>query len=94
MLLERDEHSKALRQALKRSGERRHERHLPSTQPEIPVRALRMTEQEARAELEGTTAPPPPRRRAQPYRPLTPIPAAWQRHSPPPADTAPKDDAS
>lgn len=68
-----------LRQALKRSGERRRERHLPSTQPEPPVRALRMTEREARAELDGTKEPAAPRRRTQPYRPLTPVPAAWKR---------------
>ncbi|MEV1026940.1 Mu transposase C-terminal domain-containing protein [Streptomyces sp. NPDC050264] len=79
VLLERDEHSKALRAALKRSGERRRGRHLPSTRPEVPVRALRMTEQEARAELDGTKAPAVPRRRTQPYRPLTPVPAGWKR---------------
>lgn len=94
VLSERDEHSKVLRQALKRSAERRRERHLPSTRPELPVRALRMTEQEARAELEGSKPPAAPRRRTEPYRPLTPLPAAWQRRDQPPTDTALKDDAS
>lgn len=99
VLLERDEHSRELRAALKRSGERRHERHLPSTQPELPVRALRMTEVEARAELDGTKGPAAPRRRTQPYRPLTPIPAAWKRPGQDLDDTtstntASKDDAS
>ncbi|OKI04034.1 transposase [Streptomyces sp. CB02923] len=79
VLLERDEHSSRLRQALKRSAERKQERHLPSTRPEAPVRALRMTEAEARAELDGAKAPAAPRRRTQPYRPLTPVPAAWKR---------------
>lgn len=79
VLRERDEHSEVLRRALKRSGERRRERHLPSTRPEVPVRAVRMTEQEARAELEGIASPAPPRRRTQPYRPLTPVPATWKR---------------
>ncbi|MEU2871641.1 Mu transposase C-terminal domain-containing protein [Streptomyces olivoreticuli] len=64
VLSERDEHSKVLRLALKRSGERRRERHLPSTRPELPVSALRMTEREARAELEGTAVPAPRRQRA------------------------------
>ncbi|WP_345984078.1 Mu transposase C-terminal domain-containing protein [Streptomyces sp. DSS69] len=79
VLNERDEHSEVLRKALKRSAERRRDRHLPSTQPEPPVRAIRMTEQEARAELAGTTPPAPSRRRAQPYQPLTPIPPTWTR---------------
>ncbi|MEV5880903.1 transposase [Streptomyces sp. NPDC052101] len=79
VLNDRDEHSAVLRQALKRSAERRRERHLPSTQPELPVRAIRMTEQEARAELEGAAPPAPPRRRAEPYSPLTPLPAGWVR---------------
>ncbi|QCX73724.1 Integrase core domain protein (plasmid) [Streptomyces sp. YIM 121038] len=92
VLHDRDEHSAELRRALKRSGERKRERHLPSTRPEVPVRALRMTEREARAELKGTVPPPLPRRRAQPYRPLTPIPAAWKR--PGLTDTTSKDDAS
>ncbi|MFB6815411.1 Mu transposase C-terminal domain-containing protein [Streptomyces sp. NPDC056347] len=99
VLLERDEHSRVLRQALQRSAERKRERHLPSTQPELPVRALRMTEAEARAELDGARAPAAPRRRSQPYRPLTPVPAAWKRPGQDPddttsADTASKDDAS
>lgn len=79
VLLERDEHSRVLRQVLKRAAERKRDRHLPSTRPELPVRALRMTEREARAELEGTKALAAPRRRTQPYRPLTPVPAAWKR---------------
>ncbi|MFK8909012.1 Mu transposase C-terminal domain-containing protein [Streptomyces sp. YS-3] len=99
VLLERDEHSRVLRAALQRSGERRRERHLPSTRPELPVSAVRMTEAEARAELEGARAPAAPRRRTQPYRPLTPIPATWKRpgqdpHDTTSASTASKDDAS
>lgn len=94
VLLERDEHSEVLRRALKRSGERRRERHLPSTRPEVPVRAVRMTEQEARAELDGTKAPAVPRRRTQPYRPLTPVPATWKRPGQDLNHTASKDDAS
>ncbi|MFD7498014.1 Mu transposase C-terminal domain-containing protein [Streptomyces sp. NPDC059832] len=92
VLSDRAEHSAVLRRALKRSGERRRERYLPSTQPELPVRALRMTEQEARAELEGTTSSVPRRRRTQPYRPLTPLPSTWARPGQTPAP--PKDDAS
>ncbi len=94
VLLERDEHSSQLRAALKRSGERRRERHLPSTQPELPVRVLRMTEQEARAELDGTKPPAAPRRRTQPYRPLTPVPAAWKRPGQDSTGNASKDDTS
>ncbi|MFH8224741.1 Mu transposase C-terminal domain-containing protein [Streptomyces sp. NPDC018057] len=88
VLLERDEHSRALRKALKGSAERRHKRHLPSTEPELPLRAVRMTEAEARAELDGTKAPAPPRRRTQPYRPLTPVPKAWKRPGHSVADSA------
>ncbi|WP_424863165.1 Mu transposase C-terminal domain-containing protein [Streptomyces sp. MMS24-I29] len=94
VLADRAEHSTVLRQALKRSGERRRERYLPSTKPELPVRALRMTEQEARTELEGTAPAAAPRRRTQPYQPLTPVPAAWPRPGRTPVDTASKDDAS
>ncbi|MFD6150212.1 Mu transposase C-terminal domain-containing protein [Streptomyces sp. NPDC060243] len=94
VLSERDEHSRVLRQVLKRSAERKRERHLPSTQPELPVRALRMTEQEARAELEGATPPAAPRRREQPYRPLTPIPTTWKRPGHTYTDTTPKDEVS
>lgn len=93
VLNDRDEHSADLRRALKASGERKRKRHLPSTQPELPVRAKRMTEQEARAELEGTTQPAPPRRRAQPYQPLTPIPPTWTRPRQTPA-TSTEDEAS
>ncbi|WP_457467440.1 Mu transposase C-terminal domain-containing protein [Streptomyces sp. TE4109] len=92
VLSDRAEHSAMLRRALKRSGERRRDRYLPATQPELPVRALRMTEQEARAELEGTTSPLSRRRRTQPYRPLTPLPPTWTRPGQTPAP--PKDDAS
>ncbi|MGG2463744.1 Mu transposase C-terminal domain-containing protein [Streptomyces sp. RGM 3693] len=94
VLLERDEHSKALRQALKGSAERRRERHLPSTEPELPVRAMRMTEAEARAELDGAASPVVPRRRTQPYRPLTPVPAAWKRPGQDSTDIASTDTAS
>ncbi|MEU2994650.1 Mu transposase C-terminal domain-containing protein [Streptomyces griseoincarnatus] len=94
VLLERDEHSRELRQALERAAERKRERHLPSTQPELPVRALRMTEREARAELDGTKAPAAPRRRTQPYRPLTPVPAAWKRPGQDLDYTASREDAS
>ncbi|MFJ4884094.1 transposase [Streptomyces sp. NPDC088731] len=94
VLSERAEHSRVLRQALQRSAERKRERHLPSTEPELPVRALRMTEQEARAELEGTAPPAAPRRREQPYRPLTPVPAAWKRPGQDPTSTAPTGTAS
>ncbi|WP_405605304.1 Mu transposase C-terminal domain-containing protein [Streptomyces sp. NBC_01410] len=93
VLNDRDEHSEVLRQALKRSAERKRERHLPSTQPELPVRAIRMTEQEARAELEGTTPTAPPRRRAEPYQPLTPIPPTWPRPGQTPAPST-EDEAS
>ncbi|MCX5063833.1 MULTISPECIES: Mu transposase C-terminal domain-containing protein [unclassified Streptomyces] len=93
VLSDRDEHSEVLRQALKRSADRRRERHLPSTQPELPVRALRMTEQEARAELEGTTPSTPPRRRVQPYQPLTPLPPTWRRPGQTPVPST-EDDAS
>ncbi|WP_241844666.1 transposase [Kitasatospora sp. CB01950] len=81
VLADRDEHSAALRRALKRSGERKRERYLPSTQAELPVRAKRMTEREVRDELAGSSgrAPAMPRRRAEPYSPLTPIPAGWAR---------------
>lgn len=92
VLEERDEHSAVLRKALKGAGERKRERHLPSTQSELPVRAQRMTEAEARAELEGTAPPAQPRRRAEPYRPLTPIPPTWTR--PGQAPTRSEDDAS
>ncbi|WP_241990228.1 MULTISPECIES: Mu transposase C-terminal domain-containing protein [unclassified Streptomyces] len=94
VLLERDEHSRELRQALKRSAERKQERHLPSTRPELPVRALRMTEAEARAELDGTKAPAAPRRRSQPYRPLTPVPAGWKRPGQDLTETTSTDTAS
>ncbi|WP_343239211.1 transposase [Streptomyces sp. SID8014] len=94
VLLERDEHSKALRRALNGAAERRRERHLPSTEPELPVRARRMTEQEARAELEGAVPPVAPRRRTQPYRPLTPVPAAWKRPGQGSTDIASTDTAS
>ncbi|WP_249416671.1 Mu transposase C-terminal domain-containing protein [Streptomyces sp. TS71-3] len=91
VLLERDEHSKALRRALNGAAERRRERHLPSTEPELPVRAMRMTAQEARAELEGAALPVAPRRRIQPYRPLTPVPAGWKRPGQDSTDTASQD---
>jgi putative transposase len=81
VLADRDEHSAALRRALKRSGERKRERYLPSTQPELPVRAMRMTEREALDELAGPDqrSAAAPRRRAEPYTPLTPVPASWAR---------------
>jgi putative transposase len=81
VLADRDEHSAALRRALKRSGDRRRERYLPSTEPELPVRAMRMTEREALEELAGSSGRTPavPRRRAEPYTPLTPLPAGWAR---------------
>ncbi|NEB79548.1 transposase [Streptomyces sp. SID14478] len=94
VLLERDEHSKALRRALKGSAERRRKRHLPSTEPELPLRAVRMTEAEARAELDGTKAPAAPRRRSEPYRPLTPVPAGWKRPGDDSTGTAFADTAS
>ncbi|MFF7638560.1 Mu transposase C-terminal domain-containing protein [Kitasatospora sp. NPDC008050] len=81
VLADRDEHSATLRRALQRSGDRKRERYLPSTQPEIPVRAMRMTEREALEELAGPSGgtPAAPRRRAQPYTPVTPVPASWAR---------------
>ncbi|GAB7036116.1 Mu transposase C-terminal domain-containing protein [Streptomyces sp. NPDC021749] len=85
VLHDRDEHSAVLRRALNRSAERKRKRYLPSTEPELPVSAMRMTEGEARAELEGATQPTAPRRREEPYQPLTPIPPGWVRPGQAPA---------
>ncbi|MFF2789806.1 Mu transposase C-terminal domain-containing protein [Streptomyces sp. NPDC058049] len=79
VLAGRREHSAALRRALKRSGERKRDRYLPSTEPAGPVRAIRMTEREARAELDGPRPFAAPRRRSERYEPLTPVPADWVR---------------
>jgi putative transposase len=81
VLDDRQEHSAALRRALQRSGERRRDRYLPATEPQLPVHATRMTKEEALAELAGTSrkAPAAPRRREEPYQPLTPVPAGWAR---------------
>ncbi|SCK36180.1 hypothetical protein YWIDRAFT_06518 [Streptomyces sp. SceaMP-e96] len=70
-----------LRRALQRSGERRRDRYLPATEPQLPVQATRMTKEEALAELAGTSreAPAAPRRREEPYQPLPPIPVGWVR---------------
>ncbi|MDX2700433.1 Mu transposase C-terminal domain-containing protein [Streptomyces ipomoeae] len=87
VLDDRQEHSAALRRALQRSGERRRDRYLPATEPQLPVQATRMTREEALAELAGTSgrAPAAPRRREEPYQPLTPIPAGWARPGQAPA---------
>lgn len=88
VLTDRTEHSATLRRALKRSAKRKRERYLPSTQPEPPVRATRMTQSQALNELADTERKPTaPRRRAEPYTPLTPVPAGWPR--PGQAATAP-----
>lgn len=90
---DRREHSAELRRALQRSGERRRDRYLPATEPQLPASAQRMTRLEALAELAGTTrrAPGAARRRAEPYSPLTPVPAGWVR---PGKSTAPADPSS
>lgn len=95
VLDDRREHSAELRRALQRSGERRRDRYLPATEPQLPASARRMTKQEALAELAGTSrrAPAAARRRAEPYSPLTPVPAGWVRpgKSTAPADPSHKD---
>ncbi|WP_237535143.1 Mu transposase C-terminal domain-containing protein [Streptomyces sp. SID3343] len=94
VLTGRTEHSAALRRALKRSGERKRERYLPSTESEPPVRAIRMTERQALNELAGAGGrkPATPRRRARSYSPPTPVPPGWTHSGQ--TSTTPKDDAS
>ncbi|WP_241838234.1 Mu transposase C-terminal domain-containing protein [Streptomyces sp. CB03234] len=91
VLAGRREHSAELRRALQRSGERRRDRYLPATEPELPASATRMTKEEALAELAGASrrAPAAPRRREEPYQPLTPVPAGWVRPGQAPAPAHP-----
>ncbi|MFE5095359.1 hypothetical protein ACFRCI_34680 [Streptomyces sp. NPDC056638] len=74
VLSERDEHSKVLRRALKRSG-MRPAGTPPAVHPARTARAcLRISEQEARAQLEGTASRAPDASGL-----LSAIPRAWPR---------------
>ncbi|WP_329390636.1 hypothetical protein [Streptomyces sp. NBC_01716] len=80
VLNDRDEHSEVLRQALKRSAERKRTpsalRPARTPRPRHPHDGTGGTR---RTPGNRPAHPTPPRRRAEPYQPLTPIPAGWIR---------------